>query len=317
MAGVDWAIAEGIADGDRVGIIGSSYGGYLVNWAIARTKRFKAAVSEFGIFSLFTDFSNSEAPRWEAEYLGGAYWEVPEEYHRRSPSTYAKDIETPVLILHGDADPNTFIANSQELYNALRLQGKTAQFVRYPGEGHGFYEPMHRIDEMRRCLAWFEKYLTGSGEPPVYRVGDAVEQDGWELTVTSAEVEAYSGTGEKKQRHVEVQFVVRDKSEARRSISVVPADMALSRGDAAGRKTRPAGLPIDVLGQKSLAEGQGWQFRFEPGKDEHGLTAAIAVAFRIADGGGAYAFTLKDFPPVVFDVAPADQDDEKDKDKKA
>ena len=61
-----------------------------------------------------------------------------------------------MLILHGDSDGNTFIANSQEMYTALRLQGKTVEFVHYPREGHGFYEPQHRLDEMRRVQSWFE-----------------------------------------------------------------------------------------------------------------------------------------------------------------
>ena len=80
------------------------------------------------------------------------------------PSTYLKDIHTPVLILHGEGDPNTFIANSQEMYQALHLLGKTVEYVHYPREGHGFGEPQHRLDELRRCLVWFDKYLKGAGE---------------------------------------------------------------------------------------------------------------------------------------------------------
>ena len=72
----------------RLAVIGSSYGGYLVNWLIGTTKRFQAAVSQFGIFSLATDFSNSQAPRWETEYLGGYPWDKPELYAERSPATY-------------------------------------------------------------------------------------------------------------------------------------------------------------------------------------------------------------------------------------
>ena len=89
MAGVDWAIAQGVADPDRFGVMGSSYGGYLTNWIISQTPRFRAAVSQFGIFSLVTDFSNSQAPRWELEYLGGYPWDVPgltPSYRRRHTS---------------------------------------------------------------------------------------------------------------------------------------------------------------------------------------------------------------------------------------
>jgi len=310
LAGVDWAVEEGIADVDRIGIMGSSYGGYLVNWAIARSSRFKAAVSAFGIFSFISDFSNSEAPRWEAEYFGGPYWERHDEYVTRSPSAYAKDIDTPVLILHGDDDANTFISNSTELYNALRLQGKTAQLVTYPREGHGFYEPMHRIDEMRRCRTWFDKYLIGNGAASTYRLGDHVDVDGWRLTVVSAEVEPYSLAPKKGRRYLEVQCIVRDIAGSGGVLTIGPGDFKLMRK----KKTmRPAGIPIDVLGQKALAEGQGWRLRFEPDKDETGVTASVAVAFRIADAGGPYSLSYKNFPDVTFEIAPADEDDDEAK----
>ena len=306
LAGVDWAVEEGVVDNGRVGIIGSSYGGYLVNWAIAKSKRFKAAVSAFGIFSLISDFSNSEAPRWESEYLGGAYWETPDEYYRRSPSTYAKDIDTPVLILHGDDDPNTVITNSQELYNSLRLQGKTAQFVRYPREGHGFYEPKHCIDEMRRCLGWFEKYLVGDGTAPVYRVGEHVDHCGRRLTVPSAEVETYGLAPKKGRRYLEVQFILRGSAEP---LTIGPADIGLARAGA--KAVKPVGVPVDVLGQKALAESSNWRLRFEPAKDQDRIeAAAVAVAFRISDAAGIYLLTVKDFPPVTIDVGASDEDED-------
>lgn len=316
IAGIDRLIEEGAADGDRLGIMGSSYGGYLVNWAIARTKRFKAAVSAFGIFSFFTDFSNSEAPRWESEYLGGAYWEIPDEYHRRSPSTYARDIETPVLILHGVDDPNTFVANSHELYNALRLQGKTAQFVRYPREGHGFFEPRHRIDELRRCRAWFEKYLAPA-DAPAFRLGDHVDHAGWRLTVVRADIEDYAGSTEKDGAYLEVQIVLRDTGAAS-ELNLTPGDFSLSRRGSTGRKIRPAGVPVDVLGQKSLAQGHGWRFRFHRRKDEPEIAAAVAVAFPIDERGGEYDLIVNNFPSVALEIAPLDDDGRaKEKLKKA
>ena len=141
LAGIDEAIAEGLADLEHLAVVGSSYGGYLVNWLIGHSARFRAAISKFGIFSLVTDFSNSQAPRWETEYLGGYPWERPELYAERSPAAYVQNIHTPVLILHGEGDPNTFVSNSQEMYQALHLLGRTAEYVHYPREGHGFAEP--------------------------------------------------------------------------------------------------------------------------------------------------------------------------------
>ncbi len=164
MAGVDAVIAEGWVDASRMGVIGGSYGGYMTNWIIAHTNRFAAAVSLFGIFSLFTDWSNSWQPSWEKMYLGIYYWEQPitpeHPYVKYSPAFYVQNIQTPVLILHGEKDRYTNLANSQEMYQALKTLQRPVKFVIYPREGHGLgREPNHRRDVVQRTLRWFEKYL--------------------------------------------------------------------------------------------------------------------------------------------------------------
>lgn len=200
MAGVDHLIAAGVADGERMGILGGSYGGYMTNWAIGQTDRFKAAVSLFGIFSLITDYSQSEMPGWELGYLGGYWWEQEEVYRRSSPSTFVTNMTTPVLIIHGDADTNTNPANSREMYQALRHLGRKVQYVRYPREGHGVAEPNHKKDEYRRVLAWFEEHIHGAKAPAE---GSAAVDSHW-LTVTAVErVAAYSGR-KPKGRYAEI-----------------------------------------------------------------------------------------------------------------
>ena len=166
MSGVDYLTERGIADPDRLGVMGGSYGGYMTNWIISQTDRFKAAVSMYGIFSLITDFSNSNIPYWEKQYLGDYYWEKIDLYLQRSAFSYVRNIRTPVLIMHGDQDANTFISNSQELYTALKLLKATYEFVRYPREGHGISrEPNHIRDLFQRQLRWFNKYILGEEEP--------------------------------------------------------------------------------------------------------------------------------------------------------
>ena len=166
MAGVDALIAEGFVDENRMGVIGGSYGGYLTNWIITQTNRFAAAVSQFGIFSLFTDWSNSWQPLWEKMYLGIYYWEQPigpeHPYVKYSPAFYVTNIHTPVLILHGEHDRYTNLANSQEMYQALKTLGREVKFVVYPREGHGLgREPNHRRDVVHRSKKWFDHYLKG------------------------------------------------------------------------------------------------------------------------------------------------------------
>ena len=207
MAGVDWAIEAGIADPQQLGVMGGSYGGYMTNWAIGHTNRFAAAVSMFGIFHLQTDYSNSELSRWDNDYLGAYYWEDPEIYRRLSPGSYIDSIKTPTLIIHGDEDSNTFISNSKELYQALRHRGVTTQFVHYPREGHGLNEPNHKLDEIRRCLAWMDKYVRHGGRnPDVYRIGDKVPNisGGLEMLVTRAEIGTFIGQPKVARRPSEV-----------------------------------------------------------------------------------------------------------------
>ncbi|MDZ7261006.1 MAG: S9 family peptidase [candidate division KSB1 bacterium] len=164
MAGVDYVINLGIADSSKMGVMGGSYGGYLTNWIISQTNRFQAAVSMYGIFNLVTDWSTSIQPNWEKMFLGRYYWEDITLYQERSPASYVKNINTPVLLLHGEEDRITFISNSMEMYQALKTLGKTVEFVIYPREGHGINEePNHKIDEMQRVLEWFGRYVKGEG----------------------------------------------------------------------------------------------------------------------------------------------------------
>ena len=134
----------------------------MVNWAVTHTPRFRAAVSMFGIWSLFTDFGNSEQPCWEKMFTGKYYWEPGgiEAWLAKSPMSAATAVKTPVLILHGEEDTLTDRANSREMWQALRLMGRTVEYVRYPGESHGLSgRPGTRLDVTRRTLEWFGKYL--------------------------------------------------------------------------------------------------------------------------------------------------------------
>lgn len=164
MSGVDALIGEGYIDPERMGVIGGSYGGYLTNWIISQTDRFAAAVSQFGLFSFFTDWANSWQPAFEKMYFGIFYWERPIDqnhpYVKYSPAFYVKNITTPVLILHGEKDRYTNLANSQEMYQALHSLGREVKFVVYPRERHGIgEEPNHRRDAVHRSQKWFDTHL--------------------------------------------------------------------------------------------------------------------------------------------------------------
>lgn len=159
IAAVDAVIEMGLADPDRLAVTGGSWGGYLTNWTVTQTDRFDAAVSLFGIFSFYTDMSNSIQSTFERMYFGGHYWEGNPLYDERAPQTHVTKVDTPVLIMHGMVDTLTFIANSNEFYTALRLLGKEVEYIKYPREGHGFREPVHQVDYLQRSIAWFRKHV--------------------------------------------------------------------------------------------------------------------------------------------------------------
>jgi dipeptidyl aminopeptidase/acylaminoacyl peptidase len=159
LAGVDRAIALGVADPERLGVMGWSYGGFMTNWLVATTNRFRAASSGAGIANLASFRGTSDLLRFLPDYFGGEPWEVPERYLARSPLFQLAGATTPTLIQHGEADRRVPTSQSHEMYQALKRLGVEAELVLYPREEHGLDEPKHLLDAARRNLAWFERHL--------------------------------------------------------------------------------------------------------------------------------------------------------------
>jgi len=295
MTGVDHLIRIGLADPDRLGIFGGSYGGYMTNWAITQTDRFKAAISMYGIFNLITDFSNSYLPSWEPDYLGAYYWDDLDIYIRRSPFAYVKNIKTPVLILHGEADPNTFISNSKEMYTALTHLGKTVEFVRYPREGHGFRELNHRLDEMRRCLEWFDRYVKGETKTE-YGLEEWVPAGDWEFEVTSVNTNVMYPGHATEGTMVEVTLLFKNKGRESRALELdLERDVLIL--DDAGQPLTPRGIPVEVAGARSLITGSQ-RFVAAPVADETTTYVPLRLAFEVPKGRQAVRLRVRDFPAV-------------------
>lgn len=166
MAGVDEALRRyPFIDGDRLGVIGVSYGGYMTSWIVGHTDRFKAACSEAAINNVATQVGTSDiGHHWTIEEQGGVSpWEDLDRYVRRSPLTYVKDIRTPLLIVHGENDLRCNIIESEQLFVALKRLGREVVFVRVPDAGHGFGvlgRPRQRLERFRIILDWFGKHLS-------------------------------------------------------------------------------------------------------------------------------------------------------------
>jgi dipeptidyl aminopeptidase/acylaminoacyl peptidase len=159
MAGVDDLIAKGIADPERLGIAGWSYGGYMAAWAVTQTTRFKAAVSGAGMSDLISEFGTEKKSAYD-EWHWDTPYEKPEGFLNGSPVLFVKNAKTPTLILQGEADTVDPPGQSQELYRGLKHYGVAAELVMYPREAHGFREAKHWVDLQTRILDWFDRYLS-------------------------------------------------------------------------------------------------------------------------------------------------------------
>jgi dipeptidyl aminopeptidase/acylaminoacyl peptidase len=158
MAGVDNLVARGIADPDRLGITGWSYGGYMTEWAVTQTNRFKAAVAGGGMTDLLSEFGTENIPGYDSWFWGWSS-DNPYRFLQHSPLVFAKNVKTPLLMVHGENDPIDPIGQDEEFYRALKYYGTTVEFVKYPREPHGFRERNHQLDWQHRMLDWFAKYI--------------------------------------------------------------------------------------------------------------------------------------------------------------
>jgi dipeptidyl aminopeptidase/acylaminoacyl peptidase len=158
MAGVDHLIARGIADQNRLGVMGASYGGYLTNWIVTQTSRFKAAAAGASIADLSDLYYLTDGGDLMAEYYR-LPWQNPEGYARSSPLTHAARVTTPILISHGDRDPRVPLATAQKFFKALQAHGKTAEMDIYPRGGHVFYEPQQEKAVMTRNFEWMMRWV--------------------------------------------------------------------------------------------------------------------------------------------------------------
>ncbi len=163
MAGVDHLIQTGVADPDKLGIGGWSYGGYMSAWAITQTDRFKAAVVGAGMSDLATEFGTEIDSAYD-EWFYGLPWENREKFQASSPMTFVQRAKTPALILQGENDVIDPISQSQPLYRALKRLGVASDFVVYPRAGHGLREEKQILDSWRRIVAWFDLYVRGIRE---------------------------------------------------------------------------------------------------------------------------------------------------------
>jgi dipeptidyl aminopeptidase/acylaminoacyl peptidase len=162
MAGVDYVLARYDIDPDRTGIMGWSFGGYMTCWTVGQTARFKAAVAGACISNQHDRWGTSDIGPEDVEtsVKGAMPFTDATTLLANSPVSYAGNVTTPLLLICGEEDLRCPISQTEQMFIALKRQGKTAVFVRYPGEYHGLARPSNVLDRLERMKAWFSHYLS-------------------------------------------------------------------------------------------------------------------------------------------------------------
>jgi dipeptidyl aminopeptidase/acylaminoacyl peptidase len=160
MAVTDRVVASmPYADAARLTAAGGSYGGYMVDWILGHTQRFKALISHAGVYDLPSEFGATEElwfPLWE---MGGAPWDKRDDYARWSPSAYAKDFHTPTLVIHGELDFRVPYTQGLQLFTALQLQKVPSKLLIFPDEGHWVAKPQNSILWYKTFIDWLDSWV--------------------------------------------------------------------------------------------------------------------------------------------------------------
>ncbi len=168
MMAVDAALERfSFIDASRLAVAGGSYGGLMTNWIVAHSDRFRAAVSHRCISNWMSFYGMSDIGISYTEgIIGGNPWDQPGLLWEKSPLAHAKNVQTPLLLLHGEQDFRCPVGQSDQMYTALKRLGKTTRLVRYPGSNHSFMKagkPSYRVDALEQISSWLTVYLEEEG----------------------------------------------------------------------------------------------------------------------------------------------------------
>ena len=161
MAAADYMESQKFINKNKICVTGGSYGGYMTNWLIGHTNRFKSAVTQRSVVDLKSFYGSSDIGWALRKEFGGDPWTNKENYEKCSPITYFKNVKTPVLIIHSEQDLRCHIEQGEQMFAMLKVMGKTVEMVRFPEEPHGLSRhgrPDRRIARLDWIVTWFKKY---------------------------------------------------------------------------------------------------------------------------------------------------------------
>ena len=311
LAGLEVLEDDPRIDTSRSAVAGASYGGYMTAWLLATTKKFKAGIALAGVYDLAQDYLTSRWFTWESQYLGGRPWEDEEIYRERSPLTYVSEIEAPLLILHGREDDNTPAFNARALHRALRDLDRTTELVIYPREGHGVFEPAHRLDAFRRCSAWLASHVLD--RPGIHVTGRKLRRSEGALLPLGASIRRdYANRLPRRERSfLEVSFVIESRDVGVEVIDFVPcggeAEVLLI--DEHGDRHRPVGIPAETEGQALLFEGRG-KVEAHQGEDGTPPVLPVTVVFEIPRDASEFEVQVCSFDSYRIAVTHDDEEEE-------
>jgi len=161
MAGVDYVLDHYQVDRKRLGVTGYSYGGFMTNWIITQTTRFRAAVTGAGISNWISDYGTADIPRTKETEFYGSPWQQDSGERMRglSPITHVANAKTPTMFVQGEADRRVPIEEDEQMYTALKKLQVPAKFIRYPGNFHGGWPPWDMVHRYYYELQWWKQYL--------------------------------------------------------------------------------------------------------------------------------------------------------------
>jgi dipeptidyl aminopeptidase/acylaminoacyl peptidase len=163
MTWADYIEKKPYIDKKRMGVTGGSYGGYMTNWIIGQTDRFKAAVTQRSVSNLISMWGSSDFNWWiQAEFGGKSPWEHSDNYWRQSPMKYIGNVKTPTLVIHSENDLRCAVEQGEQIFVALKKLGVDTEMVRFPDEPHGLSRggrTDRRVERLKHILRWFDRYL--------------------------------------------------------------------------------------------------------------------------------------------------------------
>ncbi len=168
MAALDHAVKLPWVDTERLGILGGSYGGYMTNWAVTQTDRFRAAVTMRSTCNRMSQFGASDMAFMNGDFaFDGDPWDNPKAYLDVSPLMYVRNVKTPIMVIHSEQDLRCPIEQGEEWFTALKKTGKTTIMVRFPNENHELSrsgQPKHRVERLEFIVAWFDRFIAPRDE---------------------------------------------------------------------------------------------------------------------------------------------------------